>query len=408
MPQRLTQADLAFIINLNTCNKPVKTRGESKEMSKFSVHSRLILLTAMMLMLGLVLAACGDTATPVPAVSTTAATTAGATSNSAATTSAAQTTQAATGPADTVKVVHVPGLFFAPLYVAMDKGYFKEQNIDIKLDKAGAGSEVMAFLAQGQIDVGAVGLSAASFNALNKGFDFKVIASAGIAPQTNAPSKFEVRQALVDSGQVKQISDLKGKKIAVAGGTGSAGAYLAVKALQTGNLTGKDVQFVNMSNPDMVQALTNGGVDAALMGTPFSTKAIESKVGKVLVDDFAPGYSTTTYMYSGKFIKERPDIAKRFALALLKGYRAIQGANYLSDENVSIYAKYTGSTAAIIKATPPLIYDPNMAIAKDSITDQEKVYRESGWTDYSQALDVTKMFDTSFVENAVKTLGSGS
>lgn len=340
------------------------------------------------------------------AVATTAPS--GTTAASSAPALAAPTTVSGakpSGPADTVKVVHVPGLFFAPLYVAMDRGFFKEQNIEISLDKAASGSEVMAFLAQGQIDVGAVGLSAATFNTFAKGFDFKVIASAGIAPQTNGPSKFEVRKALVDGGQVKTLADLKGKKVAVAGGTGSAGAYLAVKALQTAGLTGKDVQFVNLANPDMVQALANGAVDAALIGTPFSTQAIQQGAGAILVDDFAPGYSTTTFMYSGKLIKERSDVANRFALALLKGYRAIQGANYLTDANVQTYVKYTGSTEQVIRATPPFIYDPNMAIKTESITDQEKVYRESGWTDYSQAVDISKLFDPSFADKAVKTVG---
>lgn len=340
------------------------------------------------------------------AVATTAPS--GTTAASSAPALAAPTTVSGakpSGPADTVKVVHVPGLFFAPLYVAMDRGFFKEQNIEISLDKAASGSEVMAFLAQGQIDVGAVGLSAATFNTFAKGFDFKVIASAGIAPQTNGPSKFEVRKALVDGGQVKTLADLKGKKVAVAGGTGSAGAYLAVKALQTAGLTGKDVQFVNLANPDMVQALANGAVDAALIGTPFSTQAIQQGTVAILVDDFAPGYSTTTFMYSGKLIKERSDVANRFALALLKGYRAIQGANYLTDANVQTYVKYTGSTEQVIRATPPFIYDPNMAIKTESITDQEKVYRESGWTDYSQAVDISKLFDPSFADKAVKTVG---
>ncbi len=346
-----------------------------------------------------------STATTASAVATTAPS--GTTAASSAPAAAAQTTSAAkpSGPADTVKVVHVPGLFFAPLYVAMDRGFFTEQNIAISLDKAASGAEVMAFLAQGQIDVGAVGLSAATFNTFAKGFDFKVIASAGIAPQTNGPSKFEIRKALVDSGQVKTLADLKGKKVAVAGGVGSAGAYLAVKALQTAGLTGKDVQFVNLANPDMVQALANGAVDAALIGTPFSTQAIQQGAGAILVDDFAPGYSTTAFLYSGKLIKERPDVANRFALALLKGYRAIQGANYLTDANVQTYVKYTGSTEPVIRATPPFIYDPNMAIKTESITDQEKVYRESGWTDYTQAMDISKLFDPSFAARAVKTVG---
>jgi NitT/TauT family transport system substrate-binding protein len=377
------------------------------------VHSRLWLISIAVvgLLLSVVLTACGSAASPAATAGSSAApsTSANATTVSAAGSAPApaNATGAAKpgGPADIVKVVHVPGLFFAPLYVAMDRGFFKEQNIEISLDKAASGSEVMAFLAQGQIDVGAVGLSAATFNTLAKGFDFRVIASAGVAPQKDGPSKFEIRKALVDGGQVKTIADLKGRKVAVAGGTGSAGAYLAVKALQTAGLTGKDVQFVNLANPDMVQALANGAVDAALIGTPFSTQAIQQGAGTILVDDFAPGYSTTTFMYSGKFIKDRPDVANRFALALLKGYRAVQGQNYLSDANVQSYVKYTGSTEQVIRATPPFIYDPNMAITTESIKDQEKVYRESGWTDYSQSLDVGKLFDTSFADRAVKIVG---
>ncbi len=352
-------------------------------------------------------------AVPTAAVTRAAATAMTSGSAPAGTTiAAAQPTTAATvasakpsGPADAVKVVHVPGLFFAPLYVAIEKGYFKEQNIEVSLDKAAAGSEIVAFLAQGQIDVGAVGLSAAIFNTLNKGFDFKVIASACLGPTTNSPTKFEVRKALVDGGQIKTPADLKGKKIAVAGGTGSAGAYLAVKVLQAVGLTSKDAEFVNLPNPDMVMALQNGAVDAALMGTPFSTQAIDAGVGKILTEDLAPGYATTQYVYSAKFIKERGPVATRFAAALLKGFRDIQGTGYLTDDNVKTYVKYTGSNEQTVRATPPLVYDKNMVIAKESIADQEKVHREAGWTDYKTAVDVAKLFDTTFADAAVKMLG---
>lgn len=310
-----------------------------------------------------------------------------------------------TGPPDAVKVVHVPGLFFAPLYVAMDQGYFKEQNLDVQLSNAASGAEAVAFLAQGQIDVGAIGLSAATFNTLNKGFDFRVIASASLGPDKNSPTKLEVRSALVDGGIVRSVMDLKGRKIAVAGGTGSAGAYLATKVLQKEGVSAKDVTFVNLSNPDMIPALTNGAVDAALIGTPFATIAVDMGVARVLSDDLTPGYSTTTYTYGSKFLKDRPDAARRFTVALLKGYRAVQSSNYLSDANVKTYVKYLGSTEKIIRDTPPLVYDPNMGIARESVIDQEKVYRESGWTDYKTPLDVEKLFDTSYVGYALKTLG---
>jgi NitT/TauT family transport system substrate-binding protein len=385
---------------------------------------------ALLLILGLflsaLLAACGESATNT-AVATTAstATTAASSATTAATsattaaasattavavptTSAATsaTTAAASGKADTVKMVHVPGLFFASLYAAMERGYFKEQNIEVSLERAAAGSDVMAFLAQGQIDVGAVGLSAASFNALNKGFDFKVVASAGIAPDANDPTLFVVRKALTDDGSVKKPGDLKGKKIAVAGGKGSAGAYLAAKAIATDGLTLNDVTLVNLANPDMVAGLKNGAIDAALIAPPFSTQAVSEGTATVLAKDWLPGYATTTFMYSGKFIKERPEVAKRFMVALLKGQRAVIAPTYLAPENVAAFVKWTGSTEQIVRETPPKIFDPNGVITKESIKDQEKIHRESGATDYKTALDVEKMFDTSFAENAVKVLGT--
>jgi len=344
--------------------------------------------------------------------STVAAATGGAIGTTvppAATTMTAMTAMSAptkpTGPPDAVKVVHVPGLFFAPLYVAMDQGYFKEQNLDVQLSNAASGAEAVAFLAQGQIDVGAIGLSAATFNTLNKGFDFRVIASASLGPDKNSPTKLEVRSALVDGGIVHSVMDLKGRKIAVAGGTGSAGAYLATKVLQKEGVSAKDVTFVNLSNPDMIPALTNGAVDAALIGTPFATTAVDMGIARVLSGDLTPGYSTTTYTYGAKFLTDRPDAARRFTVALLKGYRAVQGSNYLSDTNVKTYVKYLGSPEKIIRDTPPLVYDPNMGIARESVIDQEKVYRESGWTDYKTPLDVEKLFDTSYVAYALKTLG---
>lgn len=388
------------------------------------------------LLFGLTVAACGDaTPTSAPTTTTVAATTRAATTASATTaasstttvasnvtTAAAATTAAApattaassaattaavavTGPVEKLKVVHVPGLFFAPMYAALERGYFKEQNIEITLDRANSGSEVMAFLAQGQIDVGAVGLSAATFNALNKGFEFRVVASAGIAPAKDNPTLLLVRKALQDDGSVKKVSDLKGKKVAVAGGAGTAGAYLAATALQTDGLSLKDVTVVNLPNPDMVAALKNGAIDAALIGTPFSTQALSDGTAVTLVKDWIPGYSTTTYMYSGKFIKERPEVGKRFMTALIKGARAVQGSEYLSDENVKAYVKYTGSTDKVIRETPPQLYDLNGLITKENIKEQERIHRDSGATEYKQAIDVDKMFDGTFAEAAIKTLG---
>ncbi len=335
----------------------------------------------------------------------TAATSRPSASLAAATVSAAATLPPPPSKAETVHVDHVPLMNFAPLYVAIERGYFKEQGIEIDLQRVASGTEAMPFLAQGQIDVGAIGIASSTFNSVKRGFDVEIVASAAYFPDKNNPTVVLVRKELMDSGKVKTIADLKGKKVGVAGTAGSTGAYLLSKALETARLKPTDVDMQNLANPDMVTALANGAIDAALIGSPFSQQAVQAGSAVVLLSDWLPGASSTAYLYSAKFIKEHPETALRFMAALIKGSRAMQGDQYLSPENLAAYVKWTGSPEAAIKAASPLRYDPNLTVARESIADQERVDRDNGWSDYKDALDLGQLIDESFGQRAVSALG---
>lgn len=306
---------------------------------------------------------------------------------------------------DKVKVAYVAVMNFAPLYVAIERGYMKEQNIETEMQKVASGSEAMAFLAQGTLDAGAVGIQASTFNAFNKGFDLRIVASAALQPQKDGPTVLIVRKDLQDSGKVKSVADLKGMKVAMAGGPGTAGAYFAAKALKEAGLTVKDIEIVNLANPDMPLAIEKGSVDAVLTGSPYSDQILSGGKGMLLAKDLAPGAMTTVFMYSGKFMKERPEVAKRFTVALVKGARAMQGDKYLDSENIKAYLKYVTSTEDAIKKGKPLLYDPDLKIYIDSIKNMEEIYRWAGWTDYVAVIPEDKMADSTFVDHAVKTLG---
>lgn len=346
-------------------------------------------------------AACGGSGIkPASAPATTAATTATPTAATAAATGAAAVTPLPSPvKTETVKVAQVPLMNFAPLYVAIDRGFFKEQGIEVDLQRVSAGTEAMPFLAQGQLDVGAIGLASSTFNAVHRGFNVKIVASAAIFPQTNSPTVLLLRKALQDNGQVKGVADLKGRKVAVAGTEGSAGAYLLARALQTGGLKPTDVSLVNLANPDIPAALQNGAVDAAVVGSPYSETAQQSGAAVTLLKDWLPGGSTTAYLYSAKFLQERPETALRFMVALIKGARAMEGSAYLSPENIATYVKYTGGKEATLKSTPPLVYD-DLAVATASIADQEKVDRENGWTDYKDPLNVASLIASGIQQRA--------
>ncbi len=308
-------------------------------------------------------------------------------------------------PPQKVKVAYVPIMKFATLYVAAGRGLFKKYGLDVDIERVKSGTEAIAFLTQGSIDVGGIAIVTSLWNGWNRGMDIRIIAPGALEPFENSPTKLVVRKALKDGGKVKDIADLKGMKVAVAGGPGSGGEYLLAKALERAKLTIRDVEAINLGNADMPPAFENGSIDAAILGSPYADQVIESGNGVELAGDLTPGLMTVAFVGSGKFVTERPEVAQRFVLALTEAARMMQGDAYLSQENIDAYLTYTNSTEDALRKGSPVLYDPNMAIPVDGLADVERVHRENGRTDYTEPLDISKVVDDSFVKQALDVLG---
>lgn len=306
-------------------------------------------------------------------------------------------------PPQKVKVAYVPIMKFATMYVAEDRGLFKKFGLDVDLEKVKSGTEAIAFLTQGTVDVGGIAIVTSLWNSWNRGLDVRVIAPGGLEPMKNSPTAVLLSKKAAEAG-IKTLADLKGKRIGAPGGPGSGAEYLVAKALERANLTIRDVNFINVGDPDIPAALDAGAVDAALTAPPYSEKAIQSGA-TILATDLTPGLMTVAFVGSGKLIKERPQVAERFVLALMEAARMMQGNNYFSDENLIAYQKFTASTEQALKATKPAVYDPNMSIPTKGLADVEKVHRENGRTDYDKPIDLKKVVDEQFVDKALAEIG---
>ena len=64
----------------------------------------------------------------------------------------------------------------APLYIAFEKGYFREQNLDIEFVQFGSALDMIAPLSAKQLDVGSGGIGAGLFNAFSQGIPIKLVA----------------------------------------------------------------------------------------------------------------------------------------------------------------------------------------------------------------------------------------
>ena len=309
-------------------------------------------------------------------------------------------------PPQKVKVAYVPIMKFATMYVAASRGLFEKYGLDVEINRVKSGTEAIAFLTQGSIDVGGIAIVTSLWSGWNRGLDLKVIAPGALEPMQDSPTKLIVRKALADDGSVKSVANLKGHRVAIAGGPGSGGEYLLSKGLERGGLTIRDVDLLNIANPDMPLAFENGSVDAAIAGSPFADQIVNGGHGVVLETDLTPGLMTVAFVGSGKFVNDRPEAAERFVLALTEAARMMQGEHYLDQENIDAYLTYTNSKEDAIRKGRPVIYDPDMKIPVDGLADVERVHRENGRTEYTEPLDLSKVVDERFTEKAREILGN--
>lgn len=302
--------------------------------------------------------------------------------------------------AEIVKIHYVPGLYAAPLFVAADKGFFDQAGIKVDMKPTTAVTEVVPFLSTGQIDVAAGGYGAGIFSAISDGINIRIVAPMAITPEDRCPGGLVVRE---NSG-IKSVKELKGKKVACAGGLVGGSGFQLIEILEGHGLSGNDVIINNLRFPDQVVALTQGAVDAAMASEPFMTKMKQENIA-TLLECSAPGTAVTGVVYGLKFMKERPQAAKNFMVALMKGFREIQGEKFFTQEHLEIFNKYTKVAPEVVKQIATFDWDPNMDIGTKTLLKQQATYMKYGSLKYKTPLKPEQFVDETYVKHALSVLG---
>ncbi|MBI5876997.1 MAG: ABC transporter substrate-binding protein [Chloroflexi bacterium] len=307
-------------------------------------------------------------------------------------------------PLTTVKSGFVSGtIIAAPMYIAVDKGYFKEQGLDVQLDALQGGSDAVVQVASAAFDVAAGGAGAGFWNAVDRGVKFVVVSPLHTETARQA-TPLVTGKASFDSGKIKSAADLKGKKVAV-NAKPSATEYWLEMALNKAGLTIKDVDEQVVAFTDVPAALQSGSIDAAMLGEPLVTLSEDKGLVVRIADGFIPDFQVTAVYYNADFAKNKPDAAKGFISGFLKGCRDLQGNGWKDDANAKIIEKYTKVPADVVKRAATPTCDPNGAIHVDDFMKLQDFLIKRGDLTYSKPVDFKSLVDASYVQNAVKVLG---
>lgn len=200
-------------------------------------------------------------------------------------------------------------------WVALDKGYFKKNNLDVKIQLGNAASTNLKELSAGQAQFAALDFTGAMIAAGNgkaKGQQFQAIAA---IHQKNLSSVISLTKSNITTPK-----DLEGKTLVTA--TGGVGGLLFPAYAKLAGIDAKKVTFKQVATTQVTQTLVSGQAQGAatfLIGTGAIKKA--AKVDKVNVLPYS-NYLTDVYgnalITSPSLAKSDPDEVKRFRDAMLE------------------------------------------------------------------------------------------
>jgi len=193
--------------------------------------------------------------------------------------------------------------------VAQERGYMKEEGLDMKLTYMQAGPSLQAVMA------GSAQFSGAGSSAL-------VGISKGNAPmKTVLALNDQVLQWVVARPNVAGPADLKGKKVATAG-IASLGTFMLRQILSTKfGVDGKEVIFIDPGPLNRLPSLMSGAADAAIVSAEERYQAVEQGMKDFMYLGKEVKNSWGTIATSDRFIKEQPKQMLGFARAIIKALR---------------------------------------------------------------------------------------
>lgn len=317
-------------------------------------------------------------------------------------------------PAVSISLANSESMLWAGVYIALERGYLRDEGLDLQLINGISTPEQIAQLAAGHVQIGYGGPEPGFFNAVNRGIEIKVVAPLQEYSKGNASVAFLVRQDLIESGRYKGLKDFKGMNVALISPT-SAQYYMHL-ALQKAGLDIPDISPVYMGFSDMVPAFASKRIDAAFVSEPTITRLEELGTAKVVLPlgDLTPGIRPLSMTVSPVFIKENAEALRRFLVAFTRGnydfWHAFMKKDRPGDQAdlIRIFAKYTRLNDLKVYATifehhgfPDI--DPRAPVDAKTLLDVQAYYVKVGTQ--QRPADLSKVIDNSFMRDALARLG---
>lgn len=291
-----------------------------------------------------------------------------------------------------------PNVVHIPPYVALDAGIFKDEGLNVTIEKFDGGVGAFRAMAGGSIDL--AGTSSEPFiTAVSQGADVKAI-------YTYAPN---VDVTMVAGPNVKTPADLKGKKIGVqeAGGFADVMSRLVLKKY---GISEKDVTFVTTTTAGRVSELAAGHTDTAILHVDQVLTAQKQNPNlHTLVNmwDVVTNYQYSLWAATSDSLKNNGSTMECLVRALMRADRMLYDTSK-RQQMIDIMVKYTKEDATVVSQTYDTLlkakaWPQNEGIPQANIEGTEKSLKDNNQITTTPSF--TQLVDLSIAKKVVQQLG---
>lgn len=270
------------------------------------------------------------------------------------------------------------GLFIAssamPYFIAADRGYFKAENLEVEGVPLATHPLIIQGLVTGDLDTASnlLSLEGANINALRPG-------TANYFSINCQNTKYQLEAFVVSTKNtsIKTLRDLKGQRIMVAPGPGNI--FVAKGVLKAIGLEdGRDYTMQEQPMAQHIPGLQSGQFESAYTLEPIVSMLEHRKIGRKLESGVIATHMLgrpdacavlAGGVMSGKFLKERPQVAERFARAWAKALK--DGNN--DPKARDLLSKHMNTAPEIAQTVPLSYYNMVRDLSNAQIADFQKL-----------------------------------
>ena len=222
---------------------------------------------------------------------------------------------------------------FLPIYLTQDKGFFKDEGLDVLVVMFNAGATNLQAMIGGDVQIMAGGVPET------------VLARAGGADIKNFWAISNVMPfQIYGSAKLKSLEQSKGKKFAISR-FGSLSEFLTRSALKQSGVDPKDVTMLQIgATPARFTTLASGIVDATILWFPVTERAKAAGMNKLFdLKDLYPNWTNVGFIARESWLAQEKEQTTKFLRAYQRGVRYTRENR---DDGIRTLRKYVGLNAA--------------------------------------------------------------